>query len=216
LDELVRGGFLKDYLQESQGALTTAAPTKDQGHEVPIHGEINIIAGGFSRGGCTASQCKKYFRGVITVEGQRSDQTPKSDLVFTRTDLQDVVPHDNDPVVISVVTTGRKVHHVLVDQGSSGNVMFWSIFNRLQLSTDQLMPYVGCLYGFAGDQVEVREHIKLRTTFTDGTTSRTANIRYLVVNAPLAYNILLGIRTLNRIRAVASSRHMRMKLPFLE
>ena len=34
----------------------------------------------------------------------------------TRADLQDVVPHDNDPVVISVVTVGRKVHRVLVDQ----------------------------------------------------------------------------------------------------
>jgi len=39
LDELVRGGFSKDYLQEPQGALTTTAPTGDQGHEVPIHGK---------------------------------------------------------------------------------------------------------------------------------------------------------------------------------
>ena len=31
---------------------------------------------------------------------------------------------DNDPVVISVVTAGRKVHRVLVDQGSSASVMF--------------------------------------------------------------------------------------------
>ena len=61
--------------------------------------------------------------------------------------------------------------------------MFWSTFNKLQLSPNQLRPYDGCLYGFARDQVEVRGHIKLRTTFTDGTASRTFNIRYLVVNA---------------------------------
>ena len=59
-------------------------------------------------------------------------------------------------------------------------------------------------------------HIKLRTTFTDGTTLRTANIRYLVVNAPSAYNILLGRPTLNRIGAIASTRHMKMKLPSLK
>ena len=35
--------------------------------------------------------------------------------------------------------------------------------------------------------------VELRTTFTDDTISRTANIRYLVVNAPSAYNILLGM-----------------------
>ena len=128
----------------------------------------------------------------MTVEAKRSDQTPEPDLVFTKTNLQDVVPHNNDPVVFSVVTVGRKVHRVLVDQGSSADVMFWSTFNKLQLSPDQLRSYDGCLYGFVGDQVEVRGHVELRTTFTNGTTSRTANIKYLIVNAPLAYNILLG------------------------
>ena len=64
--------------------------------------------------------------------------------------------------------------------------------------------------------MEVRGNIELRTTFTDGAASRTANIRYLVVNAPSAYNILLGRPALKRIRAVASSRHMKLKLPSLK
>ena len=63
------------------------------------------------------------------------------DITFTKEDLRDVVPHDNDPIVISLVTTGRTVHRVLVDQGSSADVMFLPTFERLQLSTDQLRPY---------------------------------------------------------------------------
>jgi len=102
-----------------------------------------------------------------------------------------------------------------VDQGSYADVMFWSTFNKLQLSPDLLRPYTGCLYGFTGDQVEVRGYLKLRTTFTDGTVSRTESIRYLVVNANSAYNILLGRPVLNRLKAVASTRHMKMKLPDL-
>jgi len=62
----------------------------------------------------------------------------------------------------------------------------------------------------------VRGHVELRTTFTDDTASPTVNIRYLVVNAPSAYNILLGRPALNRIGAVASTRHMKMKLLSLE
>ena len=108
--------------------VASAAPAGDQGHEVPIHGEISTIAGGFSGGGCTASQRKKYARGVMTIEAQRSDQTPEPDFVFTKTDLQDVVPHDNDPGVISVVAVGRNVHRVLVNKGSSTDMMFWSTF----------------------------------------------------------------------------------------
>ncbi|XP_068477212.1 uncharacterized protein [Phaseolus vulgaris] len=216
LDELVKSGFLKDYLLESQEDKTLVVAGIVQGHEVPISGEINTISGGFSRGGCIASQQKKYAREVIATEVQEADHTPNVDLVFTKVDRQDVIPHGNDPVVISVVTAGRRVHRVLVDQGSSTNVMFWSTFNKLQLYLDQLRPYTGCLYGFIRDQVEMRGHILLRTTLTDGTTSRTENIRYLVVNAPLACNIILGRLALNRIGTVASTRHMKMKLPSLE
>jgi len=64
--------------------------------------------------------------------------------------------------------------------------------------------------------VEERGHVELRTTFSDGTSSRTISIRYLVVNATSAYNMILGRPALNRLGAVASTRHMKMKLPSLE
>ena len=66
-----------------------------------------------------------------------------------------------------------------------------------------------------GRPVEVCGHLELRTTSTDGVVSRTENIRYLVVNAPSAYDILLGRPTLNRLRAVVSTRHMKIKFPNL-
>ena len=53
----------------------------------------------------------------MAVEVQEADQTLDVDLVFTKADRQDVV-------VISVVTTRRRVHRVLVDQGSLADVMF--------------------------------------------------------------------------------------------
>jgi len=204
LAELVKCGFLKDYLLEKQTGQSSGsqlASSEGQQHEVPIHGEIHTIAGGFSGGGCTASQRKKYARSVMSVEAFE-DHSPDVDITFTKEDLKDVVPHDNDPIVISLATAGRMVHRVLVDQGSSIDVMFWPTFEKLQLSSDQLRPCGGCLYGFAGDKVEVRGYIELRTMFTDGLASRTEKIRYLVVNAHSAYNILLGRPTLNRIGAV--------------
>ncbi|XP_068476909.1 uncharacterized protein [Phaseolus vulgaris] len=188
LAELVKSGFLSDYLREAQGDRASGPPAKDPQHEVPVHGEVHTIAGGFSGGGCTTSQRKRYARSVMTVDLVEEDHTPDADITFTKTDLRDVVPHDNDPIVISFVTAGRKVHRVLVDQGSSADVMFWPTFNKLQLSLDHLRPYAGCLYGFAGDQV----------------------------NAPSAYNILLGRPTLNRLGAVPSTRHMKLKLLSME
>ncbi|XP_068475048.1 uncharacterized protein [Phaseolus vulgaris] len=215
LDELVKNGFLKDYLAGSAMAVALTVPVQYQTHEMPIHDEVHTISGGFSGGGPTASRHRKYVRSMNSVDEKISDDPWESDLAFTRTDLRDVVPHDNDPVVISVVMTGRKVHRVLVDQGSSADVMFWLTFNKLQLSPDLLRPYTGCLHGFSDNPVKVRGYLELRTTFTDGVASRTESIRYLVVNANSAYNILLGRPALNRLRVVASTRHMKMKLPDL-
>ena len=48
LDELVKSGFLKDYLAGSSTVAAMAVPEEDQAHEMPIHGEVHTISGGFS------------------------------------------------------------------------------------------------------------------------------------------------------------------------
>jgi len=73
LDELVKNGFLKDYLQEPHEDQALVAAGIDQGHKVHIHGEINTISEGFLEGGCAASQRKKYAREVMAVEVQEAD-----------------------------------------------------------------------------------------------------------------------------------------------
>jgi len=65
MDELVKNGFLKDYLVGSSTAAALAVPEEDQAHEMPIHGEMHTISGGFSGGGCIVSQRKRYARSVM-------------------------------------------------------------------------------------------------------------------------------------------------------
>ena len=48
--ELVKSGFLSDYLRETQGDRASGPPAEDPQHEVPVHGEVHTIAGGFSGG----------------------------------------------------------------------------------------------------------------------------------------------------------------------
>ena len=180
----------------------------DQGHEVPVHNELNTISGGFSTRVYSTFKRKKYTREVMIVKAQRADQPTKPNLYFISAYLGDVVPHEDDTVVISVVTMGRRVHRVLIDQRSLADVMFWVTFNNLLLSPDQLRPYDGCLFGFVGDYVEVRGHVELRTTFSNGVSSCTISIMYLVVNVVSAYNLLLERSSLNRLGVVASTRHI--------
>jgi len=47
LVELLRDGFLKEYMEEGQEGSKDVTPIEDQGHEVPVHCEVNTISGGF-------------------------------------------------------------------------------------------------------------------------------------------------------------------------
>jgi len=44
LDELVKNGLLRDYLQEKQGTKDVAATGGGPRHEVLVHGEVHTIA----------------------------------------------------------------------------------------------------------------------------------------------------------------------------
>jgi len=89
LDELVKNGFLKDYLAGSTTTPDAAVPEEGPAHEAPTHREVHTIAAGFSGGGPTASQRKKYVRPVNLVAEEFPDDPWESDLVFTRADLRD-------------------------------------------------------------------------------------------------------------------------------
>jgi len=67
-----------------------------------------------------------------------------------KADLEGVFTHEDDPVVIFVITAGWKVQKVLIDQGSSTDVMFWELYQFADISRS-VRPYDGCMVGFAGD-----------------------------------------------------------------
>ena len=123
---MVKDEFLKEYLETDQEEPQGEVASRDQVHEVPVHGELDTILGGFSGGGCTASKRKRYTREVMSMEARRPDHPLEPALYFTSSNLEDKIPHEDDTVVISFVTVRRKVHRVLIDQGSSADLMFWS------------------------------------------------------------------------------------------
>jgi len=110
----VKDKFLKEYLETNQENPKGEVAPRDQAHEIPIHREMKTISGGFVGGGSSASKGKRYARAMMTVEARIPDHPPESALYFTSFDLEDVVPREDDPMVISVVIVGRKVHQILI------------------------------------------------------------------------------------------------------
>jgi len=76
-----------------------------------------------------------------------------------------------------------------------------------------MVPYDEPIYGFSGEQVSTYGYIDLHTVFRDGTQTKTIPIRFLIVNAPTSYNVLLGRPSLNTLGDVVSTPHLAMKFP---
>jgi len=114
-----------------------------EGHERPVMGDLNIIAGGFSSGGVSSASRKKYAPTIMHVS-EYVDPTPA--MSFMKDDLRDVFPHDNDPIVISIIIRSRRIHSVGY-QGSLVYVLFWEAFVAVGGSLDELEPYNGILVG---------------------------------------------------------------------
>ncbi|RDX85216.1 hypothetical protein CR513_33633, partial [Mucuna pruriens] len=53
-------------------------------------------------------------------------------------------------------------------EGSSANMLYWSMYVKMGLKSIDMEPYTRKLYGFAGEQVEIRGAVELETTFGEG------------------------------------------------
>ena len=121
-------------------------------------------------------------------------------------------PHDN-PLVIRVVIANKTVHKILVDNGSLADVIFASAFHKMGIGREKLEPVKAHLQGFSGERVLPLGSIQLVLTLGDPSCQATTAVRFLIVDAPSTYNILLGKPSLNTVRAIPSAYHMVIKFP---
>jgi len=63
--------------------------------------------------------------------------------------------------------------------------------------------------------VETRGYMELMTTFSQGKFSRSFTIRYLIVDENSSYFALINWKTLNELKAIVSTPHLKMKFPTL-
>jgi hypothetical protein len=212
IEKLIQSGKLRGYTRDKRDERPKASK-KEEVAEEKRH-TLNTISGGFAGGGESSSSRKKYVRQVMLCqEYEEHDQQRGPDISFSARDYQGVVPHDDDPMVITLQIFNWDVKRVLIDPGSSADILYYDTFDRMGLDPEQLQPFQGTLAGFTGEQVHVRGYITLKTTFGSGAHAKTIRVRYLVINSPSSYNIIIGRPSFNLLGAFLSTKFLVMKYP---
>ena len=149
-----------------------------------------MISGGFVGGGESSSARKAHLRIIKsgeTLEVQVVSKFPQLDttITFSVSDMEGCQhPHD-DPLVIKAVVANKTIHRVLVDNGSSVDIIFASAFDKMGIGREKLELVNACLRGFSGERVLPLGLIQLVLTLGDPPCQATTAVRFLIVDAPI-------------------------------
>ena len=177
-----------------------------------------MILGGFAGGGESSSARKAHLcsiRSGKVMKVQAVSKLPRLDtaITFSNSDLEGCQhPHDN-PLVIRAVVANKMIHRVLVNNGSSADIIFVAAFDKMGIEREKLKPVSTHLRGFSGEKVLPLGSIQLVLTLGDPLCQATTEVRFLIVEAPSTYNMLLGRPSLNAIKVIPSAYHMMIKFP---
>ena len=156
---------------------------------------------------------KKPYPTILVSDVRVDKKRPRIEeaISFSDKDQRDiVVPHD-DPIVLNLKIGAHRVKRIMVDTGSSADILYLSAFEKMELKPGVLQKVIAPLIGFTGDTLRPKGMVQLKVAF--GTSPKVVEVMvdFLVVDAPSAYNAILGRSTLNRIGAIVSSPHLKVK-----
>ncbi|XP_019190603.1 PREDICTED: uncharacterized protein LOC109185061 [Ipomoea nil] len=195
----------------SRGKQPATEEDEAQWRQKPV---INMIVGG-SEGGDSANTRKAWARqlyvGTVYGRDEGSKKVCREPITFTDKDLPTGETPHRDALVIAMDINGVVVRRILVDTGSSVNVLYLETFAKMGLTREQLNPVKMPLAGFTGDSVEAEGSITLPVEIGSYPDVQKLNMKFIVVNLACSHNAILGRPGLEDLGALISIEHLCLK-----
>ncbi|GAV59927.1 hypothetical protein CFOL_v3_03458, partial [Cephalotus follicularis] len=122
-------------------------------------------------------------------------------ITFLEVDYEGVrIPHD-DPVVVTLLVELFTMKRILINSGSSADILYKHAFDQLRIPADQLKPVKTPLVGFAGETIHPLGSINLSVVVGMSPRQTQVEMTFLVVDIPSPYNAIVGRPGLNLMEA---------------
>ncbi|CAL9007143.1 unnamed protein product [Prunus brigantina] len=209
VEKLISEGKLDQYLNAHAGA------------EPPGNRQINMISGGTPIADSSRRSTKSYIRAVrhpqvfsLTEEhNSKIRRLGWEPITFSKEEEKGIIfPHSN-PMIIRADISDFDVGRILIDTGSSVNVLFADAFNGLGIGHQSLNKEITHLLSFSGDVVEPIGSIQLPLAIGSGQRRAFIYTHFLVFSCPTAYNAIIGRPALTRMKAILSPHMLLLKFP---
>ncbi|XP_065617013.1 uncharacterized protein LOC136062168 [Quercus suber] len=212
IENLIRQGKLINFLGRDHKDEKLKGKVQESSRQ-PL-GQIKVIIGG-SLAERSSKTKKAYLKEVQSVQLSRRSPRAKSmdeqPITFTDEEAERIHhPHD-DAIVIALLIADYTTRRVLIDNGSSADILYYPAFQQMRIGRDQLRPVHPPLVGFGGIKVQPVGTVTLPVVVGAYPRQLTTNVNFLVVDCSSSYNAIIGRPTLNRWKAVTSTYHLSVK-----
>ncbi|XP_028116477.1 uncharacterized protein LOC114314222 [Camellia sinensis] len=128
---------------------------------------------------------------------------------FDDSDLVGVTHPHTDPLVIELHVNRFTIKRVLIDQGSTSEIMNYKTFVKHGFTDSLLSPADYPLFGFNASL----EYPLGKITLPVRAGTKSIDVEFLVVKLPSLYNLIMGRTWLHTMQAVPSTYHQLLRFP---
>lgn len=150
----------------------------------------NVVYGGSQVSIITHADSKKSTQNARN--GQKTGNTKRmllgtGEISFTAKEQENILALHHDTLVISPTVENCLVKRILVDNGSSTNIIFLAAYNELELEKDVLTPKVTSLIRFGGEVKQVVGKVMI-SVYAKRIKMST---KFLVIDCNSSYNMIM-------------------------
>ena len=134
-------------------------------------------------------------------------------IIFTDEDARELHHPYDDAIVITLTIVNYTTRRVLIDNGSSMDILYYLAFQQMRINKELLCPINMPLIGFGGMKVLLVGTIFLPVVVGSYPRQINKEVNFLVVDCLPLYSAIIGWPTLNSWKATMSTYHLSVKFP---